>query len=82
VLPGITRRLVLDLCSAHGIPARETPVFAHQLARAEELFLAGTTTEVLSIVQLDGRAVSQGRPGPLANRIRELFCTLASRLSE
>jgi D-alanine transaminase len=82
VLPGITRRLVLDLCSAHGITARETPVFAHQLARAEELFLAGTTTEVLSIVQLDGRAVSQGRPGPLANRIRELFCTLASRLSE
>ena len=78
VLPGITRGLVLELCAANGIPARETPVFAHQLAGAEELFLAGTTTEVLSIVQMDGRPVSGGRPGPLANRIRELFCGLAS----
>jgi D-alanine transaminase len=81
VLPGITRAVVIELCHANGIPVRETPVFAHQLWQAEEVFVAGTTTEVLGIVQLDGRPVSGGRPGKITNRLRELFCTFSSRNS-
>ena len=49
VLPGITRRAVLTLCSENGIPARETPVFVEQLEDADELFLAGTTAEAQSV---------------------------------
>jgi D-alanine transaminase len=79
VLPGITRAVVLELCAANGIPARERPVFVHELPRAQELFLAGTTTEVLGLAQLDGRPVSGGRPGPVTSRLRELFCTFSSR---
>jgi D-alanine transaminase len=82
VLPGITRAVVVELCQSNGIPVRETPVFAHELPRAEEVFLAGTTTEVLGVVQIDGRPVSSGRPGKLTNRLRELFCTFSARNSE
>jgi D-alanine transaminase len=35
VLPGITRAVVLELCREQGIPARETPVFLHELVRAD-----------------------------------------------
>ena len=82
VLPGITRGVVLELCRSNGISAKETPIFAHQLTQAEELFLAGTTTEVLGVVQLDGRAVGNGRPGPLTSRLRELFCPFSSGTAE
>jgi D-alanine transaminase len=82
VLPGITRGIVLEICREAGIPVRETPIFTHQLAKAEEVFLAGTTTEVLPVVQIDGRPVAAGRPGKTSNRLREMFCSFSSRNSE
>ena len=82
VLPSITRALVLELCQANGIRSRETPVFLHELPKASELFLAGTTTEALPVVQVDGRAVGAGRPGPVALKLRELFRSFTSRNTE
>jgi D-alanine transaminase len=82
VLPSVTRRLVVELCASHGMAVRETPIFQHELNQADELFLAGTTTEVLPVVKLDGHPVRGGRPGPVTNRLRELFCTLSSGKTE
>ena len=82
VLPGITRGIVLELCRSQGIPARETPVFLPELLRADEVFLAGTTTEVLGVVQLDGRPVSGGKPGKVTSRLREAFCSFSQETSE
>ncbi|MBI4421161.1 MAG: D-amino acid aminotransferase [Gemmatimonadetes bacterium] len=73
VLPGITRAIVLELCRARGIADREAPVFAQELTRADEVFLAGTTTEVLGVVEIDGHRIGTGRPGPITTRLRELF---------
>jgi D-alanine transaminase len=73
ILPGVTREAVLELCRAAGIPAREEPIFAHELPRADELFLSGTTVEVMPIVQVDGDPVADGRPGPIARRLLEAF---------
>jgi D-alanine transaminase len=73
ILPSITRQVVLELCGAHDIPHRETPVFLDDLARASELFLAGTTLEVMPIVRVDGRPVGDGTPGPVAQRLQSLF---------
>ena len=64
---------MLEICRANGIRTRETPVFAHELARADEVFLAGTTTEVLAVVRLDGRPVGDGRLGAVTRRLGELF---------
>lgn len=73
ILPSITRDIVLDLCRTDGTPARETPVFTHELARATEAFLAGTTVEVMPIVRIDAGAVGDGKPGPVTRRLQELF---------
>ncbi len=39
------------------------------LHRLEELFLLGTTTDVMPVVRIDGNAVGDGKPGPIARRL-------------
>jgi D-alanine transaminase len=73
ILPGITRGVVLELCRSHAIPCLERPILLEELEAAEEVFLAGTTTEVLGVVEIDGRPVGAGAPGPVTLRIAELF---------
>lgn len=73
ILPSVTRAILLDLCRDHGIPADESPILLEEARRAEELFAAGTTFEVMPIVHLDGHPVTSGTPGPLARRLLELF---------
>ncbi|MCZ6759722.1 MAG: aminotransferase class IV [Gemmatimonadetes bacterium] len=73
ILPSITRAVVLKLCRENSIPVRETAINADQLGGADELFLAGTTLEIMPIVKVDGSPVGRGVPGPLTSRIRALF---------
>ncbi len=73
ILPSITRQTVLDLCSEHGIPVRTEPILLEELPRASELFLAGTTMEIMPIIQIDARTIGAGGPGPVATRLLELF---------
>jgi D-alanine transaminase len=77
ILPSVTRHLVLELCRRNGIAAREVEIPIDDLRRAEEVFMVGTTTEVLPVVQVDGRPVADGRPGPVARRLRALYRELA-----
>lgn len=73
ILPSITRHTALDLCAEHGIPVRPEPVLLEELPRASELFLAGTTMEIMPITRVDGERVGVGTPGPVAQRLLELF---------
>lgn len=73
ILPSVSRAVVLRLCAAAGLAHRETPVFLDDVARAEELFLASTTMEVMPVVRVDGRVHGAGRPGPVATRLHRLF---------
>lgn len=78
ILGGITRRFVLDLARGLDIPVREGPLWADRLDRIQELFLSGTTTEVMPIVRLDGRPIGGGRPGPVARRLQQAYREAAS----
>jgi D-alanine transaminase len=73
ILPSITRQIALDVAAELGIPWREAPVLVEDLASAEELFLAGTTVEIMPIVRVDGHPVGSGRPGPLTDRLMAKF---------
>ncbi len=77
ILPGITRAVVLDLCREHGIPGRETPVFATELGDADELFLTSTPYEVVPIDCLDGRKLPAARP--IATRLAGLYRDIVAR---
>ena len=66
ILSGITRAAVLEVAHAQELPVEEAPVPVTGFREAEEVFLVGTTAEVLPVVRLDGARVGSGRPGPVA----------------
>ncbi len=73
ILPSITREVVLEICADAGIAARETHISEAALRGADEVFLAGTTTEVLPVVTIDAKTVGNGAPGEITRRLRQLY---------
>ncbi len=73
ILPGITRGIVLDMARAAGVPVSEVPIKESEIPRLDELFLAGTTTDVMPIVRVNDRPVGSGTPGPITTRIVNEF---------
>jgi len=69
ILPGITRRVVLDLCRELRIPVKERFYKTDELYGADEAFLTGTITEVLPIVKVDNKAINTATVGPVARRL-------------
>jgi D-alanine transaminase len=81
ILPGITREIVVGLCRDHNIPLRQDAMTESELRRADELFITGTTTEVVPIISLDGEQVGNGKPGPITMKLARLYSegTIAGR---
>ncbi|MDF0642874.1 MAG: D-amino-acid transaminase [Nitrospira sp.] len=73
ILSGVTREVVLRLARARGISVHERYPAQADLFAAEEVFLTGTTVEVLGVVEIDGQAIGSGRPGPVTGRIAGWF---------
>jgi len=73
ILPSITRGILLDLARGTGIPVREDFSSLEEFLQADEVLLAGTTTEALGVVQIDDKQIGDGRPGPVTRRLREVF---------
>ena len=73
ILPGVTRREVLDLAREAAIPVDERTVGPHELRGADELFLTNAIVEALPVRTLDGRPVGTGQPGPLTRQLLEAY---------
>ncbi|MBD0319510.1 MAG: aminotransferase class IV [Gemmatimonadetes bacterium] len=71
ILPGITRDVVLRIAAELALPVSETPIRVDELPRLAELFITGTTTDVMPIVRLDGHPVGDGTPGPVTRRLQD-----------
>ncbi|QBS37315.1 D-amino-acid transaminase [Thermaerobacter sp. FW80] len=71
ILPGVTRMVVLEVAREAGMPVREQAIPVQWLEGASEVILSGTNSEVLAVVEVDGRPVGDGRPGPVFARLRE-----------
>jgi len=69
ILPGVTRRLVMDLAVAVGFKVDERPLTSAALDGAEEIFLTSAVGEVVPVVTVDGRPVG---PGTVGERTRQL----------
>jgi branched-chain amino acid aminotransferase group I len=72
-LPGITRRVVLEIAGEDGLHAVERNVSLSEVYTADEVFTAGTMGELTPVLEVDGRAIGSGAPGPITGRLRELF---------
>ncbi|HSB45914.1 MAG TPA: D-amino-acid transaminase [Nitrospira sp.] len=73
ILSGVTRAVVLQLARQEGFPVQERYVARQELYDAAEVFLTGTTVEVLGVVRIDGKAIGEGKPGPLTQRLARRF---------
>jgi D-alanine transaminase len=73
ILSGVTRSVVLDLALTEGIPVQEHCIPLAELYTADEVFLTGTTVEVLAVVRIDGKVIGDGRPGPITQRLAAGF---------
>jgi len=72
-LEGITRRAIMDLADQLGYPVKEQPFTRHDVYIADESFLTGTAAEVIAVVEVDGRRIGTGKPGPITRRLLEEF---------
>lgn len=73
ILGGITRRLIIGIARRLDVPVREAAIQWERLPDVQELFLSGTTTEVMPITTLDGRPVGTGSPGPVTRRLLRAY---------
>ena len=77
---GITRRKVIELCRANGIPVFERNFSLVDTYGAEEAFITGTFGAQTPVTEIDGRPISDG-PGPVTQRIRELYKALVAEVT-
>jgi branched-chain amino acid aminotransferase len=76
ILMGITRRVVLELAAEMGMPSEITPLTAHDVYTADEVFFSSTAGFITSVVNVDGRVIGAGKPGPLTARLRKAYYAL------
>jgi branched-subunit amino acid aminotransferase/4-amino-4-deoxychorismate lyase len=68
-----------DLARDLSIELDETPISVAEIPKLTELFLTGTTTDVMPVVRLDDKPVGNGKPGELTRRLQRVLAeSLAS----
>ncbi len=77
-LEGITRNAIIDVATANGYEVKETPFGRHDVYVADEVFLTGTAVEVIAVINVDGRTISDGKPGTVTNALLEEFRKLVT----
>lgn len=73
ILPGISRATVLECAEELGLACREEAFTLDEMYDAEEVFFADTYSEVMPIRRVDDVTIGNGRPGPIAMKLREAF---------
>ena len=73
ILPSITRGILLDLARKLGISIAEEFSTLEQFKEADEVFIAGTTLEAMSVVKIDDAVIGNGTPGTITQQIRAAF---------
>ena len=76
-LGGITRGVVIRLARQEQIPFVEQTLTRFDLYTADEFFMTGTAAEVIGVVQIDGRVIGDGHPGPITQKLRQKFFAYA-----
>jgi len=77
ILDGITRGQVLDLARRAGIPSEEARLRPDELREADEAFITSATRGILPVTRVDGKALGDGKPGPVTRRLMERLEAMA-----
>jgi len=72
-LPGITRKLVIELCRENEIEIEECDLSLTELYTADEAFTTGTMGELSPVLEVDGREIGNRSPGSMTQRLQKIF---------
>lgn len=73
ILKGITKDVILELCIKYNIQVQERTFSLAELEEAEEVFLSSTTSEVMPVIEIEGKKIRAGVPGPITQKLQGLF---------
>lgn len=77
ILPGCTRKAVLAIALRDGVKVEERLFSVAEARGSREAILTSASNFVLPVVAIDGAPVGDGKPGPIARRLRELYIEAA-----
>lgn len=75
-LEGITRDVVIDLAQEQNLPVHERLFRTRSVYTADECFLTGTAAELIPVVEVDGRSIGNGKPGPVFRGLLKKYSEL------
>lgn len=73
ILRGVTRTTLIDVLTREGLDVVEQPFSVAEAQAAREAFITAATAIVTPVVAIDGKPVGDGKPGPIATRLRSVF---------
>jgi len=73
ILRGVTRTVLFEVIKAQGLAIEERPFGLAEAYAAREAFATSATQIVVPVVRIDGRAIGDGKPGPVATTLRRAF---------
>jgi len=82
ILHGITRKALLKLAEQESIVIEERLFTAEEAYQASEAFVSSATTFVWPVVEIDGNTIGAGKPGTVANKLRQIYIELAQKTAE
>jgi len=77
ILPGCTRKAVIKLAEERQLRVEERPFSVDEALKAKEAFITSASSFVQAVISIDGKQVGSGKPGPMANRLREIYIDFA-----
>jgi D-alanine transaminase len=73
ILSGITRNLAVDICRELSIPLIEQAIPEASLNALDEVFISNTSGEIVPVVRVNGKPLSDGKPGTITRRLQLAF---------
>ncbi|UCH91637.1 MAG: D-amino-acid transaminase [Nitrospirota bacterium] len=81
VLSGVTQQQIINLAQEQGQDVQFDRITLADLREADEVFLVGTTIEVIPVVNVDGQTIHKGIPGPVTCTLQQRFTDLVAHLT-
>lgn len=79
ILPGCTRKAVVALAEERQLRVEERAFTIEEALAAKEAFVTSATVFVQAVVTIDGKKVANGKPGPMTDRLREIYVDFAKQ---
>jgi branched-chain amino acid aminotransferase len=82
ILPGITRKSVIEICKENGIPLVEQAITVEDLLAAKEVFITNSIVEIQPVASINNQLVNKGQAGELIAKIQDFYTQMVKKNSQ